>query len=214
METVGYCVRVQALEGYSQKIQFAMSLQYDNIIAVKHRGEKRENPHYHIVVRTDIQQQAFRKRMKTLFPDGKGNEHMSIKSWDGNDKALSYLFHEETTDKEAELILVKGITDERLEHFRNMNLNIQEEVVKAKSKSSHLLWETALKHFKQHPPESHRHVAHYMILDALRNDKYVPQLWLLKAMTYKVMFLLQNGDVKHEEEQASHILAEMWRTFD
>jgi len=188
---------------------------YEYMVAVKHQGSKGENPHYHMVIRTDIEQQTFRKRMKKNFPDGKGNAHMSIKGWDGNDKALSYLFHEETTDKDAELIVIKGITSERLEFFRTMNLDVQEKIKEAKTKSAHLLWENAYNYFKSQKSEyvkqfSHDEIAKYMILDALRHDKYVPQAWLLKAMTFKVLFMLQEGHVRNEEATANEIMNHLW----
>jgi len=207
MESVGYCVRVQALESYREKICI---LPYVNIVAVKHVGKKGDNPHYHMVIRTDTKPQTFRVRMKTAFPDGKGNSHMSISPWDGDDKALSYLFHEEQGDDTAEILRWDGIPRERIDFFRNMNQDVQVKVAEAKKKSSHLLWENALQHFKRNPPQHYKDVAQFMVVDALRNDKYVPQAWLLKAMTFKVMFLLQDGNVKNEERQAHLIVQELW----
>lgn len=148
--------------------------------------------------------------MRKVFPDGKGNAHMSIKGWDGNDKALSYLFHEETTDKEAELIVVKGMTHDRIEQFRTMNQEVQVKVKEAKLKSSHRLWENALEHFRTTPYTHYKDIAQFMVLDALRNDKYVPQAWLLKAMTWKVVFMLNDGRVRSEEQTAHLIVDEMW----
>jgi hypothetical protein len=209
MESVGYCVRVQAVEGYGLMIH---ALDYEHIIAVKHLGAKGDNPHYHLVIRTDVKPQAFRKRMKKLFPDGQGNAHMSIKPWDGDDKALSYLFHEEQGDEKATIIVCKGLTQDRIDTLRQQNKTVQQAVEVSKKKSSHLLWEGAYEHFKKQPGPKYdeRQIAHYMVLDALRQDKYVPQAWLLKAMTFKVMFLLQSGNVKDEETTAYTILEQLW----
>lgn len=216
MESVGYCVRVQALEGYRLAI---LRLDYEHIISVRHLGAKGDNPHYHMVIRTDVKQQAFRKRMNKSFPDGKGNSHMSIKPWDGDDKALSYLFHEEQGDETAEIVVCKGLTQERIDTLRAQNKTVQTLIEVAKKKSAHLLWEGAYEHFKQQKSIyvkqfSHREIAQYMILDAMRHDKYVPQAWLLKSMTYKVMFLLQDGDVKDEEKLAVQILDQLWHEFE
>ena len=203
METVGYCVRVQALEGYSEKIR-ALTFQedYAALLAVRHVGNTKENPHYHIVVRTGVNPQAFRVRMKKLFPDGKGNAHMSIVPWDGDERALSYLFHEE-----PDVIphIRKGITDEFLERLRSSNAAILSEVKKSKAKASHTLLEDAWEHFQHYQfPEriTEADIAAYMVLHALRNDKYVPQAWLLRAMTFTVMFKLKKGDMREEEEYA------------
>lgn len=216
MESVGYCVRVQATEGYGLVIQ---ALDYEHIVAVKHLGAKGNNPHYHLVIRTDVKPQAFRKRMKKAFPDGTGNAHMSIKPWDGDDKALSYLFHEEQGDEKATIIVAKGLTQDRIDTLRAQNRTVQTLVVENKKKSSHLLWEGAYQHFSrlksQHVKQFGPHeIAQFMILDAMRNDKYVPQAWLLKSMTFKVMFLLQEGNVKDEEMIASQVLAQLWPVFD
>jgi len=207
MESVGYCVRVQAIEGYKSKV---LGLAYDHIIAVKHLGGKGDNPHYHLVIKTPTKAQAFRVRMKNAFPDGKGNSHMSIKPWDGDDKAISYLFHEEQGDDLAEILRWDGIPRERIDYFRTLNVKVKASVEENKKKSSHLLWETAYEHFRKNPPNHYKDIAKFMVLDALRNDKYVPQAWLLKAMTFKVMFLLRDGDVIQEEYTARHILDEIW----
>jgi hypothetical protein len=212
MESVGYCVRVQAVEGYALKMH---TLEYDHMIAVKHLGAKGDNPHYHLVIRTDVKAQAFRKRMKRCFPDGTGNAHMSIKPWDGDDKALSYLFHEEHGDEKATVIVCKGLTQERIDTLRAQNQTVQTLIVENKKKSSHLLWEGAYEHFKNVPEKDRKFtnsttIASYMILDALRNDKYVPQAWLLKSMTFKVEYLLCNGNVDYEEKVAHGILEQLW----
>lgn len=214
MESVGYCVRVQALDGYREKLA---ELRYDNIVAVKHLGAKGDNPHYHIVIRTEVKSQAFRVRMRNAFPQGKGNSHMSIKSWDGDDKAISYLFHEEVGDEEAEILRWDGIPRERIDYFRQMNIREKVKVTEAKKKSAHLLWETAYNHFKHELPNvpkdryvNDRDIAEFMVLDALRNDKYVPQAWLLKAMTFKVLFLLCEGHVDNEVRQAKSIVSMLW----
>lgn len=211
METLGYCLRVQALEGYSDKIAaLALTPDYTAVLAVKHNGSSGENPHYHVVIKTKINPQAFRVRMKKTFPDGKGNQHMSLTSWDGNDKALSYLFHEEP---DVEPIIRKGITDDYLAHLRDINSQELTQVASAKKKASHTLEEDAFIHFsalvkKGHKPQHipDKDIAAYMILFALRNGKYPPQPWLCRAMTFKVKFRLLEGR-EDAEEQYANILA-------
>jgi hypothetical protein len=214
METVGRCVRVQALEGYLDKIRsMTFSDDYTALLAVRHGGNKGENAHYHIVVRTGIQDQAFRKRMKTLFPDGKGNEHMSIKPWDGDDRALSYLFHE---DPDCKVIIRKGITDEYEAKLREKNLQILNEVANAKKKASWTLEEDAYQHFAKNGPDtpyrktSVDEIAIYMVLLSLREGKYMPQPWLLRSMVYKVQFRLLQGHEHNEEEFARALVANIF----
>jgi len=200
MESVGYCVRVQALEGYGEKVQaLVLPPEYTAVLAVKHKGRNGENPHYHIVIRTIIKPQAFRVRLKNTFPDGKGNEHMSIKAWDGDNKALSYLFHEEP---DCIPVAQKAITN--LEEIKNQNKEVLEGVAKSKDKSSHKLLDIATEHFRKLKQKrvSDVEIAKFMFLYALRNDKYPPQPWLCKSMVVLVQFRLLEGSVDAEEEFA------------
>jgi len=204
METIGYCVRVQAQEGYGDKIAaMPMNSDYVALLSVKHIGSTKENPHYHIVVKTNVQPQAFRVRMKKLFPDGKGNGHMSIVPWDGDDKALSYLFHEEPDVVPHSR---KGITDEYIEKLRLLNRDVQVQVALAKGKASHTLQEDAYLHFSKNKlPADSVAIGKFMILHALRSGKYVPQPWLVRAMTYSVIFRLFEGDLQREERYAESL---------
>ena len=219
METVGYCVRVQALEGYADVIR-TMTLvnDYTAMLAMRHTGSKKENPHYHLVIRTDVKPQAMRVRMKKLFPDGKGNQHMAMTQWDGDDKALSYLFHELGPDEEATLIARKGITDEHIERLRAINTDIQAKVAEAKSKAAHTLEEDAYQHFsKQVKPRDPEHmrpqrnaIAAFIYLHALRAGKYPPQPWLARAMTARVMFRLYGGEEDLEERFAMLLASQLY----
>ncbi|UAU47003.1 Rep [Chicken proventriculitis-associated circular virus 14] len=208
METLGYCLRVQALEGYGLKISsMTLNDDYAALLAVKHEGSSGENPHYHVVVKTKVNAQAFRVRMKKLFPDGKGNQHMSLTSWDGNDKALSYLFHE---DPDGKPLARKGVDDEYLARLRIMNQKELTQVAAAKSKASHTLEEDAFIHFQAIAKKKgdskyiqHKEIVAYMILFALRNGKYPPQAWLCRAMAYKVKFRLLEGREDAEVEYAN-----------
>jgi len=219
MESVGYCVRVQALDGYGE---FVGSLQfvtdYTSALAVKHKGKRGENPHFHIVIRTSVKQQAFRVRMKNLFKDGKGNEHMSIRPWDGDSKALSYLFHEDAGDHVTPIYLRKEVPDEFLSFLRAQNVAITAEVVKAKGKSSHTLFDDAVAHFGKSiksPRDVARlqdeEIATYMMLHAMRAGKYAPQPWLLRSMVLKCKFHLLKGDVSAEEEYASQYVKSIFQ---
>ena len=196
-------MRVQALETYADKIgAMIMSDDYSGLLAVRHQGATGENPHYHLVIRTAVKPQAFRVRMKKTFPDGKGNAHMSIVPWDGDDKALSYLFHE---DPDVTLVARKGLTDERIRELRDKNTAIQELVTKAKLKASWTLENDVYEHFNKSPTHHYltrKEVAKQVYLLALRNGKYPPQPWLARAIVVKVMFRLLGGDLAAEEKFA------------
>lgn len=208
METVGYCVRVQAMEGYGDRVSaLTVNPDYVAVLATRHEGSTKENPHYHFVVRTAVKPQAFRVRMKATFPDGKGNQHMSIKPWDGNNDALSYLFHELDDDEQAHLIARKGVSDELLQTLRERNTAVQLKVTEAKQKAAHTLEEDAYRHFKANPNKylEDWQIGQFMYLFALRNGKYPPQAWLLKAMVTRVRFRLLEGDINLEEKLAEQL---------
>lgn len=100
-----YFVRINKYPGYQTIIEEFE--EFDNIIsclAVEHRGNKSENPHFHLCIHTDQKAQAIRKWLKSKFTEGKGNAHMSIKDWDKNAKVIQYCFHEDKT----QIILHKG----------------------------------------------------------------------------------------------------------
>lgn len=202
METVGYCIRVQALEGYGDKIAMLnLVTDYEGILGVKHYGSKKENPHYHLVIRTKVKEQALRVRMKKLFPDGKGNEHMSIRTWDGDDKALSYLFHELQPDEQHILVVNKGLTPERIEELRQKNDAIKQLVATAKTKASWTLEEDVYNHLLPRAENlndfSEVDIATMIYEGALSSGKYPPQPWLLRAMVTRIRYRLTvaaNGD--------------------
>lgn len=209
----GYCMRLQALDGYLEKIiMLQHSSDYQAIIAVKHFGNNKNNPHYHVVIKTSVKDQAFRVRMKKVFDMAKGNEHMSIKPWDGNIDAISYLFHE--NDSEEIILLRHNVSDETIEKARERNREVRVKVEKAKQRASWTLEEEVLEFYRQAKTGvriSEFHIAQTIILTALRKDKYVPNDFLLKSMVTKIQFKLMDGDIKNEEQFAKHLVARVYR---
>jgi len=214
METIGYCLRVQALEGYADRVAAVpLNPDYTAVLAVKHKGKSGENPHYHVVVRTGVKGQAFRVRMKKLFPEGKGNQHMSIVQWDGDDKALSYLFHE---DADTPILARKGLTDEHLQRLRQLNLDTQQLVAQAKTKASHTLEEDVYQQlkFKAETNLEDWQIGQLLFLTALRNNKYPPQTWLVRAMVIRIRFRLANGDLRREEHLAEALSRDIFCRYE
>ena len=210
MEFEGFCVRVQAMDGYAEKMRMlAQVSDYLAIVAVKHRGSTGENEHYHMVVKTQVKDQAFRVRMKKVFDMGKGNQHMSIKPWDGNIDAISYLFHE---DEDAKPFVQHNVSDETIEKARARNREVQEKMETARKRASWTIEQELLEHYNQtkKSPDIHT-IAKDIVLHALRMDKYVPNDFLLKAMASKIHFKLQDGDLNREERFATDYVARVYR---
>lgn len=211
MEVVGYFVRIDAREGYGEKIRMLVHCDdYTSIAGMKHNGLSGENPHYHLVIKTQVQQQALRVRLRKIFDQGKGNGHMSIKVWDGDIKAVSYLFHEED---DGELFVRKNIEDEYLARARIMNLTIKTQVESSKGKASWTLEEDVYQEYvkkgDRYPDE--KDVAVLVLLTAWRNGKYAPNDYLLKAIVGRVMFRLCDGDESSEEALAARIVGKIYR---
>ena len=211
MEVKGWCVRVDAMEGYGEKITMLGACEdYKSIAAIHHVGKSKENPHYHIVIATEVRDQAFRIRMKKIFNLGKGNAHMGIKSWNGDMFAISYLFHEEP---DAQLFYKKNLSDEFVDRCRQLNKDVQLQVAESKGKASWTLEEDVLKYFQdrgeRHPDE--RDVGVRVLLAAWRNNKYAPNDYLLKAIVGKVQFRLCEGDDESEEQLAARLVNKIYR---
>lgn len=211
MDTLGYCIRVDALDGYADRLMpLTLCEDYKSIIAIKHVGTTKENPHYHLVIRTNVLQQAFRVRMRKIFDQGKGNGHMSIKPWDGNNDAISYLFHE---DENAKILVQHNISDETINLAKQRNRQVQQLVQASKDKASWKLEDISYEYFSQqwkpHPNNpttpTESTIGQHIIVTALRLGKYVPQPWLVKAMVQRIQFKLLNGNDEAEEEFAMRL---------
>ena len=121
-----YFLRLDQRENYEQLIHqhIGESSRFTKILCVKHKGIKTSNNHWHMTLITDYKTQALRVELKKYFTLGKGNGHMSLKTWDGDIKANSYMFHE----RDVEVIINKGYTEKQIEEFKTKNEVIQAEI--------------------------------------------------------------------------------------
>lgn len=212
MDYNGYCVRVDARDGYAEKMLMLKSVaDYEAIVAVKHKGASGENPHYHLIVKTNVKDQAFRVRMRKVFDQGKGNGHMSIKPWDGNIDAISYLFHED--DDNAKLIVQYNITDETIEKAKARNREVKDKVAIAKERASWRLEEEVYQQVVNRSVTDDE-IAKAIILTSLRSGKYMPNDYLIKSMVTRIQFRLLNGDVNAEEQFADGIVWRLYHKYD
>lgn len=122
---MNYVLRLQALDGYSAKFDEVFGSRFSRVLCVHHTGRSGNNPHYHFCLTTDYLKDTLRKYLKTHFVLARGNKHLSVKDWDGCEKACSYLFHEGT-----EALMVRGFTEEEIEKFKQMDTLIQSKMVK------------------------------------------------------------------------------------
>jgi len=212
MDFIGYCVRVDALDGYLDKMPtLQLHKDFESIIGVKHVGTTKENPHYHLVIKTSCLQQAFRFRLRKIFDAGKGNGHMSIKPWDGKQEAISYLFHE---DPNALLVIQYNVSDETVASAKALNQQIQRDVEVSKEKASYraedVVYQILVKKQESCCARdpfriSDRDIGTMLILHCMRSGKYAPQPWLVRAMATRIQFRLLNGSVDDEQAFAEEV---------
>lgn len=203
-------MRVDALEGYADKLRAVpLCLDYKSMIAVRHGGNKGENPHYHFVVQTQVAGQAFRVRMRKIFDQGKGNGHMSIKPWDGSIDAIAYLFHE---DPESAVLVQHQVSDETVAQAKARNRQVSEMVLASKAKAAWHLETIVLEEIQKRSAEpwSEARIGQQLILTALRAGKYVPQPWHVRAMTQRIEFALLNGVMEAEEDFAMRLARQIF----
>lgn len=205
----GICFRLDAMDGYLALLP--KLTEYEDVLSiviVQHEGTTKENPHFHGVVKTTAQNQTFRKRLKTLFTKGKGNGHMSVKDWDGNYDAISYLFHEDPT---ANLLVQKGFTDEDITKARERNIAVRQQVLTAKQKASWRVEELVYRECDPKNTYTNEYLAKRIFLVAQRTGKYAPTDFKCKQMVLRIQFLLCEGNEDAEEFHASNYASGIFR---
>jgi len=130
---------------------------------------------------------------------------MSIKPWDGNNDAISYLFHE---DENTTILVQHNISDETVAQAKARNRQVSAMVNASKAKASWHLEEIVYEQLrKSHPTGvvNESYIGQQLILNALRAGKYVPQPWHVRAMTQRIEFKMLNGFEEKEEDFAMRL---------
>jgi len=173
-----YVLRLQAHDGYQQKFSNVFTDRFSRILGVPHSGRRGDNPHYHFAFTCDYKQPALREYLKKHFSQGKGNRHLSLKKWDGDPKACSYMFHEGT-----EMIIQKGFTDDEVSTFKTINANIKEAI---KKNAPAKIVEDATEHFRAKGIDPAHSVLFMWIMKRLRDNgdwlpnKYQMERWIMR----------------------------------
>jgi len=204
-ELVGYFVRLNDQDGYRQRLlDFFQSMDYPQVVCLRHDGDASDpHSHFHFTVKTTVKPQAFRVRMKTAFPEGKGNGHMSIKPWDGSHDANSYMFHEPV----EHLVCCKGYEDGYLSFLRAQCARVLIEVDKAKAKAAYHLIDLTVESVRADKLDhSDRTIARRMLELAFTADKHIPTKFQLRSYLQKVQWKLAGGDLTFQSNLIESIL--------
>lgn len=153
-------------------------------LAAFHVGDKKENPHTHIVIEltSEPQKQSFAVRLKGLFAIEKKSQY-ALDVWDGKRGAgaCSYLFHEDN----VEILVNKGHSDEDIALARAANDAVKRVVAVNKEKASTKFVDKALEHFADSEP-SERDLLSYMMGLCRSGDLYWPGTFRAKQMIEEV----------------------------
>lgn len=165
----------------------------EKILGLYHLGEKSDNPHCHFVITTstEIQQQSFNIRVKKLFAIEKKSQ-FSVKVWNGEDGACSYMFHECN-----EVILInKGYSDDDISKFRELNSKVQEVIAINKQRGGRVV-DKLLERYGDDTP-SRREILNDMLEMVRDGEMYEPGDYQLMKYVEEV-YLKTTGKVDFEE---------------
>ena len=120
-------------------------LDFEDYMMGLHIGGKTGKPHAHIALKmkSDLQKQSLDVRIKKLF--GVERSDYSSKVWDGDLKALSYMYH----DPAGRVIVGFGLTEAQVNDLQRMNAVAQEIVAEAKEKASYKVVQYVLDKIKE-----------------------------------------------------------------
>lgn len=114
---------------------------YSGMFVGLHKPDNNDdNEHCHIALKLslELQKQSLDTRIKKIF--GVSGANYSSKVWDGDNRALSYMYHEE----KAEIINKLGLSDAEISELKRTNEIVQKQVELAKEKASHKILDYAL----------------------------------------------------------------------
>lgn len=130
-----WCVRVTAPWDHieSKAKTFDEWIDVDGYMIGYHIGGKTKKPHAHIALKmlSILQKQSLDVRLKKLFQVERAD--YSSKVWDGDNRALSYMFH----DAEGKVTQSLGLTEEQMNALRQMNAVVQKQIEASKEHASH-----------------------------------------------------------------------------
>lgn len=193
-----YVLRLQAHDGYKDKFDDVFNARFSRVLCVPHSGKKGDNPHYHFAFTCDYKLQALRVYFKKHFDQGKGNRHLSLKSWDGDRKACSYMFHEGTQP-----VLRRGFTDEEIEEFKSINEGIKEAI---KKNAPAQIVADATEHFKGQDP-GHQILFKWIMLRLRANGDWLPNKYQMERWIMRIQ-----ANLKDDVQYGSYLsrLYESW----
>jgi len=215
---MNYVLRLQAMDGYASKFSNVFSDRFSRVIYVQHRGKEGTNLHYHFCFTCDYKKQALRVYLKGHFDSASGNKHLSLKDWDGNIKACSYLFHEGTP-----VTSLRGFSEEEIDSFKTLNLQTKSTQIKIPVLLENVIARLISyrnndhdfsqdSYFTPDPVHDHRNIFN-LILDELRKKgDWVPNRPQMERYINKVRLMLVSNPREFRDFQ-NNLYNEMFSRF-
>jgi len=161
----------------------------EQILCLAHVGNNTEKEHIHFCLKMKslLQKQSLDVRIKKLF--GVQGHLYSSKVWDEDDKALSYMFHQD----DAPIFLNIGYTAADIKLFYDKNAAIQKVMKVNKARASVKMLDAMVEHFKGQANVQLCDV-HRLSLEWIRDGKFYHPGFRLKAYIEECYMRSINGD--------------------
>lgn len=187
-----WCVRVTApWEHIELKYKDVLGwIDYSESAIGFHIGGKTKKTHAHIVLqlKSELQKQSLDTRFKNLF--GVKGADYSSKLWDGDKKALSYLYH----DKAGKVIINMEMSEELKKEISNLVEVYDEIVTTAKGKASYKCVDTILEEIKSSGNRWKAREIVRRILMGVRAGKWHPPGPMLERYVDEILIKQGNDD--------------------
>lgn len=140
-----------------------------------HTGKRTAKEHIHIAIklRKVVQQQSINKRLKTLF--GVSGADYSSKIWDGSNKVISYLYHDDKGKVEFHNM---EFTQIEIDEIKRVHETYKEIVNQAKTKASNRI------------PDQ--------ILDEIKESG---KTWTTEQILTRILTGVSRGEIRHPGDQ-------------
>lgn len=173
-----------------------------------HIGGKTKKEHVHIALkmRKELQKQSLDVRFKKLF--GVKGADYSSKVWDGSDKVLSYLYH----DEKGKIEMFKlELSEERLAAIKNTAEVYSDIVTTAKAKASTRIPDQILDDIKASGEEwSDRKICRAIVKGIAEGKWYNPGNFMIEKLVQEVA-LRQNPSGDYVDFMVDEIMRRMVR---
>lgn len=185
-------------------LAYAQCLDVVSLLVTHHKGEKKENPHIHMVIQmaTSVQKQTYALRLKKHFEVVDRGYALDV--WDGRRAeygAASYLFHED-----QETVLVSKLWESsEIQEAQRIARVTNEAVKAAKDKASTKFIDKALHKFEGKSDVTKYEIFTYMMQLVGKKELYWPGTFKSKQMVEEVEIKLASDITRITHEYYANI---------